>query len=169
MAIAMNPGRILRHLFSPPWRVQRAFPARALGAIEAAIRQSEKNHSGEIRFAVEATLDVLPLLRGQSARERAIDVFSRLRVWDTEQNNGVLIYLLLADHDVEILADRGIHARVGAPEWERICREMEQCFREGRFEEGVVTGIRAVDAHLARHFPRSGKSPNELPDAPLVL
>lgn len=165
----MNTTRILRHLFTPPWRVRRAFPTRSLRAIEAAIRAAERSHSGEIRFAVESALDLWPLLRGQSARERALAVFSELRVWDTERNNGVLIYLLLADHDVEILADRGIHARVGAPEWERICREMEQCFREGRFEEGVVTGIRALDAHLARHFPRSGKSPNELPDAPLVL
>jgi uncharacterized membrane protein len=165
----MKIRRILRHLFTPPWRARRAFPAHALAAIAAAIRESEQRHGGEIRFAVESALDTGPLLRGQSARERAVEVFSQLRVWDTERNNGVLIYLLLADHDVEILADRGIHARVGGPEWERICREMEAHFRDRRFEQGVIAGIRAVGAHLARHFPSDGGGANELPDAPKVL
>lgn len=165
----MNTTRILRHLFTPPWRVRRAFPARSLRAIEAAIRSAERSHSGEIRFAVESALDLGPLWRGQSARSRALAVFSELRVWDTERNNGVLIYLLLADHDVEILADRGVAARVGPAEWERICREMEACFRAGRFEEGVIAGIRAVGSHLARHFHSVGGGDNELPDAPLVL
>ena len=138
-------------------------------AIEEAIRASEATHHGQIRFAVEAALDVLPLLRNQSARGRAIDVFSLLRVWDTEHNNGVLIYLLLADRDVEIVADRGISSRVGQDEWERICREMEHAFREGRFEEGVLEGIRAVSAHLARYYPGQDKRRNELPDSPVVL
>ena len=138
-------------------------------AIEEAIRASEATHHGQIRFAVEAALDVLPLLRNQSARGRAIDVFSLLRVWDTEHNNGVLIYLLLADRDVEIVADRGISSRVGQDQWERICREMEHAFREGRFEEGVLAGIRAVSAHLARHYPGQDKRRNELPDSPVVL
>jgi uncharacterized membrane protein len=138
-------------------------------AIEEAIRASEATHHGQIRFAVEAALDVLPLLRNQSARGRAIDVFSLLRVWDTEHNNGVLIYLLLADRDVEIVADRGISSRVGQDQWERICREMEHAFREGRFEEGVLAGIRAVSAHLARYYPGQDKRRNELPDSPVVL
>lgn len=138
-------------------------------AIEEAIRGSEATHDGQIGFAVEAALDVLPLLRNQSARGRAIDVFSLLRVWDTEHNNGVLIYLLLADRDVEIVADRGIFSRVARDEWEGICRDMEHMFREGRFEEGTLSGIRAVSAHLARHFPGQGRRTNELPDAPVVL
>jgi uncharacterized membrane protein len=92
-----------------------------------------------------------------------------LRVWDTEHNNGVLIYLLLADHDVEIVADRGVHARVGGEGWEKICREMEASFREGKFEAGVLHGIRAVSAHLARHYPAQGKGRNELDDRPVVL
>ncbi len=137
-------------------------------AIEAAIRASESAHQGQIRFVVEAALDGVPLLRAQSARDRAIDVFSLLRVWDTDHNNGVLIYLLLADRDVEIVADRGISSRVGQ-DWERICRDMERAFREGQFEQGVLDGIRAVGAHLARHYPSQGRSPNELPDSPVVL
>jgi uncharacterized membrane protein len=109
------------------------------------------------------------LLRNQSARGRAIDMFSLLRVWDTEHNNGVLLYLLLADRDVEIVADRGISRHVAPDEWERICREMERAFRQGRFEEGVLAGIRTVSAHLVRHHPGEGKRLNELPDAPVVL
>ena len=162
-------ARLFRHLVSPPWRVRTAFPGRTMRAIEQAIRESEATHNGQIRFAVEAALDVGPLLRNQSARERAIDVFSFLRVWDTEHDNGVLVYLLLADRDVEIVADRGIARHVVSEAWERICRDMERAFREGRFEEGVLAGIRAVSAHLTRHHPGQGKRPNELPDAPVVL
>ena len=138
-------------------------------AIEKAIKASEGMHRGEIRFVVEGALDTVPLLRGQAARERAIDVFSRLRIWDTERNNGVLIYLLLADRDVEIVADRGIDAKVGTEEWERICRKMEAAFRQADFEGGVVGGIQEVTRHLAEHFPPIGDDRNELPDKPVVL
>ncbi len=165
----MNVTRLLRHLGTPRWQVRRKFPAASLAAIEAAIKHTEATHSGQICFAVEAALEIAPLLRGRSARERAVDVFSQLRVWDTEHNNGVLIYLLLADRDVEILADRGIHPRVGAAEWEGICRKMERAFHDGRFEEGVIEGIKAVGTHLARHYPSSGKPANEVPDHPVVL
>jgi uncharacterized membrane protein len=153
----------------PAWTVRRAFPARSLEAIRDAIAQSEAGHSGEIRFAVEHALDLGDLLRNRSARDRAIDVFSRLRVWDTERNNGVLIYLLLADRDVEIVADRGIHERVEAAGWEAICRQMEAAFGAGRFEAGVLEGIQAIGAHLRRHFPSTGGGENELPDRPAVL
>ena len=165
----MDFERIARHLFFPPWRTGGVFPAAALEAIERAIRASEILHGGEIRFAVEGALDGGPLFRGQSARERAIDVFSLLRIWDTERNNGVLIYLLLADHDVEIVADRGINARVGAQEWEAICRMMEVAFRGSEYEKGVIAGIEAVTGHLARHFPAAGSGRNELPDRAVVL
>lgn len=166
----MSITRILRHFFTGNLAVRRAFPAASLRAIEQAIKQSETGHDGEIRFAVEATLNTLPLLKGQSARERAIEVFSQLRVWDTERNNGVLIYLLLADHDVEIVADRGVHARIGSEQWEKTCREMEAEFRQGRFEAGVITGIKSIGSHLQQHFPskRQGGE-NELPDRPVVL
>ena len=165
----MKLGRIFRHLFTSVWSVRRAFPSGALAAIEATTRAGEQTHCGQVRFAVEHSLDLTDLLRGETARERAIDVFSQLRIWDTEHNNGVLIYLLLADHDVEIVADRGIHAKVGADGWEAICRAMEAAFRQGDFESGVVRGIRAVGAHLQRHYPAQGAPPNELPDRPVVL
>jgi uncharacterized membrane protein len=165
----MKLKRLLRHYLMPSWWVRWSFPAATLRRIETTIREAEKTHTGQIRFAVETALHTRPLLAGVSARARALDVFSRLRVWDTEHNNGVLIYLLLADRDVEIVADRGIHAKVGAAEWERICREMEAHFRAGQFEPGVLAGIRAVSAHLARHFPGDDKDANELPDSPVVL
>jgi len=165
----MNFMRILRHLFMPPWRVRMAFPARSLRAIESAIRESETTHAGEIRFAVESALHLFPLWQNQSARARAVEVFSQLRIWDTQHNNGVLIYLLLADRDVEIIADRGVHARVGAEGWEKICRDMEILFRDGQFEEGVLHGIRSVSSHLAKHYPAQGKNPNELDNKPVVL
>ena len=151
------------------WRVNRAFPGDSLVAIDTAIKASEAAHRGEIRFAVEGALHIEPLLRGQTARERAIDVFSQLRIWDTESNNGVLIYLLLADRDVEIVADRGIHGKVGEQEWEGICRKMEVAFRQADFEGGVVRGIQEVTRHLVEHFPPIGGDPNELPDKPVVL
>jgi len=138
-------------------------------AIERTIRESEASYGGQIRFAVEPALDFADLVRGQSARQRAIEVFSQLRAWDTEHNNGVLIYLLLADRDVEIIADRGIHSRLGNAGWETICREMEQAFRQGRFEEGVIAGIKAVGGHLEKHFPNRPAGPSELPDRPVII
>jgi uncharacterized membrane protein len=138
--------------------------------VELASRQAESGHEGEIRFAVEASLNTLPLLRGQSARERGLEVFSQLRVWDTEHNNGVLIYLLLADRDVEIIADRGIHRRAGDEKWEAICREMEAAFREGQFEAGVIAGIHAVGNQLREYFSVKRESrANELSDSPVIL
>ncbi len=165
----MNIKRIAKHLMVTHWQVNRAFPRHTLIAIEQAIKTSETAHVGEVRFAVEGALDGMPLFKGQSARERAIDMFSQLRVWDTEHNNGVLIYLLLADRDVEIVADRGIHAKVGAQEWEKICHTMETAFKQANYEGGVVSGIQAVTRHLAGHFPAVGAGRNELPDKPVVL
>ncbi len=165
----MNIKRITKHLLLTHWRVNRAFPPITLMAIEQAIKASEAAHVGEVRFVVEGALDGIPLFSGQSARERAIDVFSNLRIWDTEHNNGVLIYLLLADRDVEIVADRWIHTKVGQEEWERICHKMEAAFKQENFEGGVVSGIHAVTRHLTKHFPATGIDRNELPDKPVVL
>lgn len=165
----MNFTRLARHLFMTDWQVNRTFPAHALRAIENAIKASEGAHTGEIRFVVEGALDSTALWHGQSARARAIDVFSQLRVWDTEHNNGLLIYVLLADRDVEIVADRGIHAKVGTPEWETICRAIESAFKAGAYEAGVVAGIHAATKHLVKHFPAAGANPNELSDKPVVL
>jgi uncharacterized membrane protein YgcG len=168
----MNLARILRHFLTGRAVVRRLFPDASLVAIEQAIKRSEISHEGEVCFAVEAALDTLPLLKDEPVRERAVEVFSQLRVWDTEHNNGVLIYLLLADRDVEIVADRGINVKVSAEEWEGICREMETAFRQGHFESGVVAGIDAVGSHLQKHFraekEREGRE-NELSDTPVIL
>lgn len=165
----MDIHRIMRHLFMGPWRLKRAFPVAARQRIEAAIARAESTHRGQIRFAVEHALDLSLLLRGVSARERAIEVFSQLRVWDTAEDNGVLIYLLLADHDVEILVDRGVSEKIPQKSWEDVCHEMESAFRAGQFEAGVLQGIERVSRLLATHFPPGKASPNELPDAPVFL
>src|SRR6185503_16106474 len=165
----MSIRRIGRHLLEHNWRARRIFTPKVLAAIEAAIKASEAAHAGQIRFVVEGALDGAPLFRNQSARGRALDIFSQLRIWDTAHNNGVLIYLLLADRDFEIVADRGIDARVGHAGWEKICQAMEADFRAGNFESGVIKGIEAVSRELAAHFPSSGSGSNELPDAPVVM
>jgi uncharacterized membrane protein len=165
----MNMVRIFRHLLQHHWRRRVAFPPATLAKIEQAIKAGEATHAAQLRFVVEGALDGTPLFQDQPARERALDVFSQLRVWDTAHNSGVLIYLLLADRDVEIIADRGIAAKVGAEGWERICREMETDFRAGNFERGVIKGVEAVSRELARHFPKVSGGPNELPDTPVVI
>jgi uncharacterized membrane protein len=165
----MGLGRALRHLFTSRWKLHRLFPPATLDAIEAAVHDGERGHHGEIRFAIETALDLPELIRGVKPRPRALEAFSHLRVWDTEHNNGVLIYLLLADRDVEIVADRGVAARVTQQEWEAVCRAMEAEFRAGRFEAGSVTGVHMVNELLARHYPAAGVHANELPDRPTLL
>ena len=165
----MNIKRIATHLFVTRWQVKRAFDSGAMSAIEKAIKASEAQHAGQIRFVVEGGLDGWPLLKDQTARERAIEVFSQLRIWDTEHNNGLLIYLLLADRAVEIVADRGIHAKANARDWNEICRQMEAAFRQSEYEGGALLGLQSVTRHLVAHFPANGLSPNELPDTPVIL
>jgi len=162
--------RILRHLMTGQSAIKRAFPPATLTAIEQAIAQSETTHAGEIVFAVEASLDLSPLIKNQSVRDRAIDVFSLLRVWDTEYNNGMLIYVLLADHNVEIIADRGIYTRVDQAIWETICRIMKSAFSHKQFEQGVLAGIEQLTQILQEHFPAcTDKKGSTLPDKPVVL
>jgi uncharacterized membrane protein len=165
----MKLGRFLGHMFSDHMAVRRAFPRAALRNIEKTIAEEERRHAGQLRFVVEASLPLGELLRGVHARQRAIELFGRLHVWDTEHNSGVLVYVLLADRRVEIVADRGIHSKVGTAAWEAICGEMQQEFARGQFERGAVIGLRAVSDLLAAHFPNSGDSRNELPDKPVVL
>ena len=165
----MGIKRIGKHLVEHRWRLRRVFPPAVLDRIEQAITAGEATHTGQLRFVVEGALDGAPLLHDQPARERALDVFSHLRIWDTAHNNGVLIYLLLADRKVEIVADRGVDALVGPQRWADICRDMEADFRSGRFEAGVVKGIEAVSRELAKFFPSHGPHQNELPDKPVVI
>lgn len=171
--------RFFRHLLSHPWQVKRLFSIHALQKIEAAITASESTHTGEIRFVVEAGLDPYDVIRKKKPRERGIELFSHLNIWDTEYNNGVLIYLLLADRDVEIVADRGIDKYIGYDRWDMICHEMEVMFRRGDFESGVLAGIAAVTKALQQHFPideiknhrkkATQRKKNELPDKPLII
>ena len=164
-----RPFRLGRHIVTDHWSARRAFPPEAMKRIEHAIAEGERHHTGQVRFVVEGALPMGQLVRGETPRERAIDVFARLRIWDTEENSGVLVYLLLADRDVEIVADRGIHRKVGDEAWKAICRAMESAFRDRRFQEGAVDGIDAINSLLAQHFPRTKPGPNELPDRPIVL
>jgi len=165
----MDWKRLARHLWIGKPERDRIFPKASLERITAAIAAAEAKHHGEIRFAVQSSLHAAEVFQGISARRKAIEAFARLGVWDTEANNGVLIYLLLADRDVEIVADRGVHAKVGAEGWEAICAKMESEFRAGRFEAGVLAGIAEVGRYLETHFPRRGEDVNELPDAPVML
>jgi len=169
----MRLGRLFRHAAATHWRTRLLFPASTLDAIEQAIGRAEQTHSGEIRFAIETALTPLHVLGELTPRARALDVFAHLRVWDTEGNNGVLIYVQLADRTVEIVADRGVAGRVSQAEWQAVCRMMEEHFRAGRFKEGSIAGVDAIGALLARHFPadaaRQGASRNQLPDRPTLL
>lgn len=161
--------RFFNHLVSNQWQVKRHFSKAALQRIELAITASEKTHAGEIRFVVEAGLHPLEILNKKTPKKRALELFGQLNIWDTELNNGILIYLLLADRDVEIVADRGIHRHVGNEGWEHICQAMEVMFRRGEFEAGVLLGIEKIGAILAQHSVLSGANQNELPNKPVII
>ena len=151
----------------PRRNLRRAFDENALSAIERAITDTEKTHGGEIRIALEASLDPAELFSDLTPRQRALQTFAQLGVWDTELNNGVLIYVLWADRDVEIVADRGFNGRVSGQEWTDVCHRMEQLFSQGQAAQALVSGIQATGALISRHFP--GGDRNELPDRPVVL
>ena len=161
--------RLLRHVVTDHLSVARAFTPAVLDDIEDAIVAGERTHRGQVCFAVEGALPPLRVLRKLTPRERALEVFGLLRVWDTEENAGVLIYLLLADRDFEIVADRGIDRRVDQGEWQAICTRMEGAFAQSRYGEGIVAGVAEISALLARHDPRTAAAANELPDRPVVL
>ena len=165
----MRLGRLLHHLVWPDWYVLRAFPKPLLRRIEQAIAVSERSHQGELRLVIEANLPLAGLLRDQSPRQRAVQLFGELGVWDTEHNCGVLIYLQLLDRRVEIVADRGIHQRVGEAFWNAVCRRLEASVREGQYEAGTLRALDEVTAALAEHFPATVDNPDELPNAPLIF
>ena len=165
----MRFSRVLRHLFATRWGTRRRFTAAVLTRVEQALVRVEGLHAGEIRFAVETAFDLPELWYGVTPRERALQVFGHLGVWDTENNNGVLIYVLMADHDVEIVADRAIAARVPQAAWDALCRDMESHFRSGRFAEGAEAGIAAIARLLAEHFPGAAGDRDELPNRPVLL
>ena len=161
--------RLLRHIFARS--AHHLFPEDALHRIADSIAAGELRHRGEILFAVESELSPAMVLRGVQARARAEAAFARLRAWDTEANNGVLIYLLLADHRIEIVADRGLTGLVSAEQWRGVCQLMEERMRAGEPEQAVLRGIEAVSDLLAEHFPQIDGTPDrdELPNRPLIL
>jgi uncharacterized membrane protein len=168
----MRIGRLIRHATATHWRTRMLFPTATLDAIEQAIKRAELTHAGEIRFAIETALTPRHILNDVAPRAHALEVFAHLRVWDTEANNGVLIYVQLADRNVEIVADRGFQGRVSAAEWEAVCRLMEEHFRAGRFQVGSIAGVDAIGNLLARHFPQGptrAAHSNQLPDRPTLL
>ena len=162
-------GRLFRHLFAPS--AARLFREESLQRIAEAVARGEATHTGETCFAVESALPLRAVFAGVDARQRAEEAFSRLRVWDTAANNGVLVYLLLADHRIEIVADRGLAGRVSEAQWRGVCQLMEERLRAGEHADAVVAGVQAVGALLAAHFPRApGEADvDELPDAPVIL
>ncbi|HEY8220203.1 MAG TPA: TPM domain-containing protein [Methylobacter sp.] len=165
----VNIKRWFRHAFTPPWRWHMLFPKTALADIENAVKDSEHQHSAELRFAVENALALGLVWRGISARQRAIEVFSNLQVWDTEQNSGVLIYLSLADREVHIVADRGIAKRVAQVEWDGIAKAMQKEFLRGDFLNGALQGIERITTLLATHFPPGADNLNELSNKPVIV
>lgn len=165
-----GPGRWLRHLWIGPWHVRRVLPPDALVRIERAIADGERRHRAELRFAVESSLGPVQLWRGLDAKARAVEVFATFRVWDTAEDNGVLIYLLWADRAVEVLADRGASARVDPQLWSAACARIVSACRTGAPEDGVIDAIRMLSDALAIAYP-AGDSPNpdELPNRPIQL
>ena len=165
----MKLARLIRHLLSTRFSTRRRFPPAVRAAIEQAIKECEARHAGEIRFVIETAFDLPELWHDLGPRSRALQLFGQLGVWDTAENNGVLIYVLMADRAVEIVADRGIAVRVPEAEWGTVCRQMEHHYREGRYREGSVVGVLGVGAILGRHFPGRRAGGNELPDQPVLL
>jgi len=161
--------RLLSHLLTTRWHLRNAFTPAIMDEIERAIRASERRHAGELRVALEAALGVDDLLAGVTPRERALEVFNELRVWDTEQDNGILVYLLYADHALEIVADRGFNARVDDATWRALCEQATEAFRAGRYGPGLVRLVEEIGALVSRHYPPRPDDMNELPDSALFL
>lgn len=163
--------RWTRHLWLDAADARRQLTAAGLKRLEQAVQASEARHLGELRVCVEAGLTASALWRGVTARQRAIDLFSQLRVWDTHHNNGVLIYLLLADRRLEILADRGLSSQVSPTAWQNMATQLTQSLQAGRVEAGLTEAIQQVGELLHAHYPASTHhpNPNELPDAVVLL
>jgi uncharacterized membrane protein len=162
--------RLLHHRWIDESASHKAIPPAVLARLSQRVGASERRHSGEIRICVEASLPTSYVWRDATARERAVAMFGKLRVWDTEQNNGVLVYLLLAERAIEVVADRGLARRVPAGEWAAMVKRMSSAFTDGRFEDGLTQALEEVSALLVRHFPLApgADDRNELPDEPVL-
>lgn len=161
--------RLFRHLCTTSAAGRRAFPEATLQSIEQAIDEGETRHRAEVRMIVEPALGMLAVLQRVTARQRARDLFAHYRVWDTEENCGVLVYVNLADHKVEIVADRGVGRVIAAGQWQAICRTMTQGFAQGEFHDSVLAALRQLNSLLQHHYPDDGSQRNELPDRPVML
>lgn len=171
-AMGSRWARLWRHLWVTDWQLRRALPPAALDHLQSAIAAGEELHAAQVRFVVEADLDLLAVWRGQTPRERALELFAQYHLWDTAANNGVLVYVQFADRAVEIVADRGCNGRISDAEWGAVARGIQEAFGSGRYVAGAVAGIEVVSILLARQFPRqTGAVPegNELPDRPVLL
>ncbi|MGE5639170.1 MAG: TPM domain-containing protein [Clostridia bacterium] len=169
MAAGRKALRFVKHLFVPDWYARSLLSTDTLRKIEEAIRASEREHDGQLRFVAEASLPLQHLFRKHSSRRRAEDLFAALRVWDTERNSGVLIYVQLVSRHIDVVADRGIARKVSQAEWEEVCRAMETAFRRGEFAAGSLEGIARATRLLKKAFPKTAGGDNELPDRPVVL
>jgi uncharacterized membrane protein len=172
--VSMTPRyglfRWLYHMWIGPMHVRRVFTREAFLRIEQTIALGERDHYAQVRFAAESSLSTPELWREVDARHRAVDVFSSLRIWDTQDNNGVLVYLLWADHAIEIVTDRGATASIDPAVWESACAQFTNACRDGRHVEGVISAIHTINQALARAFPSGGiDTPDELPNEPLIL
>lgn len=161
--------RLFRHLFTSSLTVRRAFPETALKAIETRIAEGETTHRAELRVIIEARLPWEMIFGKKPSRERALELFGRYGIWDTEENCGVLLYINLADRQVDIVADRGIAQKVGQPVWQQICHDLTDGFRQGKFHESTLKALSAINRLLAQHFPSFGRRENQLPDHPVIL
>ncbi len=161
--------RLIRHLFESQLLTRRRFSRQTLDQIESAVRAAEASHAGELQVVIETDLDVWAIVTGKTSRQRSLEVFAASGVWDTEANNGVLLYILCADRHVQVVADRGFNGIVTEAEWRGVCAAMEADFRAGRWAEGVVAGVNAAAILVGRHFPSSGQRGNELPNRPILL
>lgn len=161
--------RFFVNLFFPRWKFTKLFPKKSLENIELVIRDSEKRHNGELVFLVEVKFPVPLIMQKITPRQRAIELFSKYKVWDTEFNNGVLIYLLLSEKQIEIVADRGIAKKIPQKEWDSILERMKANFKAGYFEKGVILGIAEITEILATHFPPPSDKANELSDKPIII
>lgn len=165
----MELKRLIRHVVLPHWWVRRTISPDLLRRVEMVVKASEATHRGELRVVLEANLPLPRVLQNQSVRSRAIELFSQLRVWDTADNCGVLIYLQLIDRRIEIVVDRGINATLGQPFWTSLCRRMEDAFKAGDYAGGLLFTLQAISDVLCVYFPVEEANPDELPNEPLLI
>ena len=162
-------ARLLSNLFGGWFRLWSWFPPATMVSIRSAIAEGETRHAGELVFAVESRYSPWAVLSGLQPRQRAHELFSLLRVWDTRDNSGVLLYLQLAERRVEIVADRGIAARVAPAQWQAMCGSFAADIDAQPASDAVMACLGRINALLAEHFPAGPDNPRELPDDPVVL